>query len=166
MEAKARYDEALEALDAAEAMPRDGDSDAAAWDGLDVERKRCVVRCNRAAVLGKRGEFEASLADCQYCIDRPIACGTRVLVKALFRKSFACEGVGDAEASIRALRAAENIEPDNANVRQAIRNLQCVFHLIVVLDRASPEVLSRQSRFQNFKAEVFKDEARATRLRV
>ena len=64
------------------------------------------------------------------------------------------EGVGDVEAALADLRAAEKIDPHDALIQSALNNFTSVFHIAVVLDRASPEVLARQPAWRNFKPET------------
>jgi hypothetical protein len=95
--------------------------------------------------------FEEAMEDAKYVIDRPLEAGPKVLCKAFYRLSKALEGVGDAEGAESALLSAKKIEPNNPVVKQALRNLSSVFHLIVVLNRATPEVLSRQQKYCDFE---------------
>ena len=70
------------------------------------------------------------------------------------RRARAREGVGDVEAALADLRAAEKIDPHDALIQSALNNFTSVFHIAVVLDRASPEVLARQPAWRNFKPET------------
>lgn len=149
MEATREYDAAIEACEAClENATHDVDAD---FDATGVRRTLCAVRCNRAAAKTKRKMFEEAMEDARYVIDRPLEAGPKVLCKALYRLSKALEGVGDAEGAESALLSAKKIEPNNPVVKQALRNLSSVFHLIVVLNRASPEVLSRQPKYCDFE---------------
>ena len=149
MEATREYDAAIEACEAClENATHDDDAD---FDATGVRRTLCAVRCNRAAAKTKRKMFEEAMEDARYVIDRPLEAGPKVLCKAFYRLSKALEGVGDAEGAESALLSAKKIEPNNPAVKQALRNLSSVFHLIVVLNRASPEVLSRQPKYRDFE---------------
>ena len=149
MEATREYDAAIEACEAvlARVEERREEED----DATGVKRTLCAVRCNRAAAKTKRKMFEEAMEDAKYVIDRPLEAGPKVLCKAFYRLARALEGVGDAEGAESALLSAKQIEPNNPVVKQALRNLSSVFHLIVVLNRASPEVLSRQGKYRDFE---------------
>ena len=153
MEATREYDAAIEACEAClENATRDDDDDAEGdFDATGARRTLCALRCNRAAAKTKRKMFEEAMGDARYVIDRPLEAGPKVLCKAFYRMSKALEGVGDAEGAESALLSAKKIEPNNPVVKQALRNLSSVFHLIVVLNRASPEVLSRQPKYRDFE---------------
>ena len=153
MEATREYDAAIEACEAClENATRDDDDDAEGdFDATGARRTLCALRCNRAAAKTKRKMFEEAMEDARYVIDRPLEAGPKVLCKAFYRMSKALEGVGDAEGAESALLSAKKIEPNNPVVKQALRNLSSVFHLIVVLNRASPEVLSRQPKYRDFE---------------
>jgi tetratricopeptide (TPR) repeat protein len=149
MEATREYDAAIEACEAClKNATHDDDDD---FDATGVRRTLCAVRCNRAAAKTKRKMFEEAMEDAKYVIDRPLEAGPKVLCKAFYRLSKALEGVGDAEGAESALLSAKKIEPNNPVVKQALRNLSSVFHLIVVLNRATPEVLSRQQKYCDFE---------------
>jgi len=155
MEATREYDAAIEACEAVlarvEERREEEEEEEEEDDATGVKRTLCAVRCNRAAAKTKRKMFEEAMEDAKYVIDRPLEAGPKVLCKAFYRLARALEGVGDAEGAESALLSAKQIEPNNPVVKQALRNLSSVFHLIVVLNRASPEVLSRQGKYRDFE---------------
>jgi len=114
----------------------------------------CVVRANRAAAWCKRKRWVEATEDCSWVIARPLEAGPRCVAKALFRRAFAHEGIGDAEAAEADLRAAAKIYPNDKLIANHLKNLKSVFHIAVVLDRASPEVLARQARYKRFHPET------------
>ena len=144
VEATARYTECVEALE-----KRLGSA-----EGEGTARRACAIRANRAACFVKRGKHELAMEDASWVIARPLEAGPGILAKALYRRSRAHEGVGDAEAALADLRAAEKIDPHDALIQSGLKNFTSVFHVALVLDRASPEVLARQPAFKNFKPET------------
>ncbi len=144
VEATALYTECVEALE-----KRLGSA-----EGEGTVRRACAIRANRAACFVKRGKHELAMEDASWVIARPLEAGPGILVKALYRRSRAHEGVGDAEAALADLRAAEKIDPHDTLIQSGLKNFTSVFHVALVLDRASPEVLARQPAFKNFKPET------------
>ena len=114
----------------------------------------CVVRANRAAAFCKRQKWQEAMEDCSWVIARPLEAGPVCLAKSLFRRAFAHEGIGDAESAIRDLRAAEKLCPNDAFIKNHLRNYESPYHLVVVLNRASKETLARQKQFRRFKPET------------
>lgn len=144
VEATARYTECVEALE-----KRLGSA-----EGEGTARRACAIRANRAACFVKRGKHALAMEDASWVIARPLEAGAGILAKALYRRARAHEGVGDVEAALADLRAAEKIDPHDALIQSALNNFTSVFHIAVVLDRASPEVLARQPAWRNFKPET------------
>jgi len=128
--------------------------EASAREGGGTTRETCVTRVNRAMAFVKRGMFEEAIEDCEYALRKPVQAGPKVVCKALVRRAWALEGIGDAEGAMASLNAAKKIEPNNAVILAALRNYTSVFHLAVVLNKASPEVLARQPKFKSFRPET------------
>ena len=117
-------------------------------------RETYVMRVNRAMARVKRGMFEGAIDDCEYVVRRPVQAGPKAVCKALVRRAWALEGIGDAQGALKALKAAKKIEPKNAVIVAALRNYTSTFHIAVVLNKASPEVLARQPKFKSFRPET------------
>lgn len=126
------------------------------WERLPKKSTHdaCKVRTNRAAAWCKRKKWFEAMEDCSWVIARPLEAGPRTVAKALFRRAFAHEAIGDAEAAEADLRAAAKICPNDQLIALGLKNLESVFHIAVVLDRASPEVLARQKRYKRFCPET------------
>lgn len=147
VEATRAYTRALATIEA-HALATIGDADARTM------RRACALRANRAACYVKRRKSARAMEDATWVIARPLDAGPAILVKALYRRARANELIGDVEAAIADLRAAEKIDPHDALIQNGLKQFTSVFHLAVVLDRASPEVLARQPAFRNFKPET------------
>lgn len=145
----AAYDDAIEAIECAmEADARDDDDERArVW-----MRRLCVVKTNRAACLNKREMPEEAIEDCDFVIARGGVAPPGCVVKAFYRRGRAYETLGDCDSAIASFERALQIEPTNEMVRLHLKKFKCVFHRACVLHKASPEVLSRQTKFSRFSS--------------
>jgi len=141
-------------VDACEAYGRALEASARGEGGGGTTTETCVTRVNRAMAFVKRGMFEEAIEDCEYVLRKPVQAGPKAVCKALVRRAWALEGIGDAEGAMASLNAAKKIEPNNAVILAALRNYTSVFHLACVLNKASPEVLARQPKFKSFRPET------------
>lgn len=66
--------------------------------------------------------------------------------QALYRRGKAYEQLGEADNARRDFEFAVDLEPNNALAREAVANYRSVLHRILVLNRGTPEVRSRQRK--------------------